>query len=83
MHLPGLRGNPYGRQPTAADIGANHHGHSRLVAYPARLAALSVTVTVPKRVKAVPKTTKTHERESAVKRCRNWWQPPKKTEMLQ
>jgi hypothetical protein len=56
MHLPGLRGNPYGRQPTAADIGANHHGHSRLVAYPARLAALSVTVTVPKRVKAVPKT---------------------------
>ena len=26
MHLPGL-GNPYGRQPTAADIGANHHGN--------------------------------------------------------
>ena len=33
--------------------------------------------TVPKRVKAVPKTTKMHERESAVKKCRNWWQPTK------
>ena len=31
--------------------------------------------TVPKRVNSVPKTAKMHERESAVKKCRNWWQP--------